>query len=480
MIKQIVSIIILSVIFNTLFGQQVNTSNLGTFNDPRDHRVYKTVKIGTQTWMAENLAYKTDNGSWSYNNDISNVEKYGYLYDWETSLNVCPTGWHLPSDDEWKVLLDYLINSSEDLNSSGFSSLPGGLYLGNGKFTGIKTEASLWSATEENQYSVKTRVIGNGGNSAGIIIADKRGGHSIRCLKNNNYDEKVNSEKVTDEKVPDEILDVADQMPQFPGGDESLMKFIDENIKYPNTPKEKKTEGKVIVRFCITKEGNIGKINILKGVNPYLNLEAIRVIKTLPRFKPGMNKGVPVNVWYMVPINFTINDNNVNGDNLNQGKVIRNEQVQSNRSNNLTSKDIWIKKSVTKFQMYNPRTDSWEEIMFTNPGKYIEIRNDKDFRVQDDDILNMLIQSPDAVLYTTGQFIDGVRESTNVEMSTRYRGNFVLLDENGIPSKQDITVIDFFYDRNNNLGGLEFQSYLCKCKAQIFFTDYEEGLQIVR
>ena len=77
--------------------------------DSRDGKEYKTVKIGEQVWMAENLAYKPSSGNyWAYDNDYTNVVKYGYLYDLEIAKEVCPTGWHLPSDNEWSVLIEYL------------------------------------------------------------------------------------------------------------------------------------------------------------------------------------------------------------------------------------------------------------------------------------------------------------------------------------------------------------------------------------
>ena len=110
--------------------------------DSRDGKSYKTVKIGDQVWMAENLAFEPSSGIyWVYNNDKTNVPKYGYLY-WETALEVCPTAWHLPTDSEWTVLEDYLggyelagqkmksTSGSLDgdvINESGFNALPGGM-----------------------------------------------------------------------------------------------------------------------------------------------------------------------------------------------------------------------------------------------------------------------------------------------------------------------------------------------------------------
>ena len=77
----------------------------GSFTDSRDEKTYKTVKIGDQWLMAENFAYKPDQGNyWAYDNDASNISKYGYLYDWETAKKLAPKGWHLPTETEWKTL----------------------------------------------------------------------------------------------------------------------------------------------------------------------------------------------------------------------------------------------------------------------------------------------------------------------------------------------------------------------------------------
>lgn len=106
--------------------------------------------------------------------------------------------------------------------------------------------------------------------------------------------------------VPTEVFVVVEEMPVFPGGDSALIKFISNNIKYPQNAKEKNIQGRVIIRFCVTYEGKIAKVGVLKGVDPELDQEAIRVIKMLPEWKPGKQGGKPVNVWYSVPVTFKL------------------------------------------------------------------------------------------------------------------------------------------------------------------------------
>ena len=103
-----------------------------------------------------------------------------------------------------------------------------------------------------------------------------------------------------------DIYVVVEDMPIFPGGDTALMKFIVNNIQYPKNAKEKNIQGRVILRFCVTSEGKTAKISVLRGVDPELDAEAIRVVRMLPDWQPGMQGGRPVNVWYSVPISFKL------------------------------------------------------------------------------------------------------------------------------------------------------------------------------
>ncbi len=97
---------------NTDNGNSVFT----TFTDTRDGQVYKTIKVGAQTWFAENLRYDVVN-NWLYGNDANNLTTYGRLYDWNTARTACPNGWHLPSKHEWLTLIHTLGGDTVQLNN---------------------------------------------------------------------------------------------------------------------------------------------------------------------------------------------------------------------------------------------------------------------------------------------------------------------------------------------------------------------------
>jgi TonB family protein len=104
-----------------------------------------------------------------------------------------------------------------------------------------------------------------------------------------------------------DVLFEADVMPVFKGGDNAIIKYIGDNVRYPEKAKEKGITGKVIVRFAVEADGSIGRVSILKGVDPELDMEAFRVVNALPAFeKPAVKDGKNVAVWYTIPINFAL------------------------------------------------------------------------------------------------------------------------------------------------------------------------------
>ncbi|MFA6863727.1 MAG: energy transducer TonB, partial [Dysgonamonadaceae bacterium] len=106
--------------------------------------------------------------------------------------------------------------------------------------------------------------------------------------------------------VPDESSDdlfvVVEKQPEFPGGMQALMEFIGDSIRYPKESIENGIQGRVITNFIIHKDGSISDINITEGIDPLLDAEAIRMISTMPKWKPGMQRGKAVNVRYTLPV----------------------------------------------------------------------------------------------------------------------------------------------------------------------------------
>jgi len=167
------------------------------FTDRRDGQKYRTVRIGRQTWMAENLNYRTG-ASWCYKDDNSNCDKYGRLYDGNTATTVCPSGWHLPSREEWNDLVavaggnatagkalkstsSYWINrNGNGTDDYGFSALPGGHRTTAGTFYNEGVSGYWYTATKCSGNSNCIKMI-----SSGVTISDNYNwgyGMSVRCV----------------------------------------------------------------------------------------------------------------------------------------------------------------------------------------------------------------------------------------------------------------------------------------------------------
>ena len=120
------------------------------------------------------------------------------------------------------------------------------------------------------------------------------------------YREEIIVEEKKPEPVKEEIFTAVEQMPQFPGGEGELLKYIGSHIKYPPMAAENNIQGRVVVKFVVKKDGNVGEVVVLRGKDPDLDKEAVRVVKTLPKFIPGKMNGRAVQVWYTLPINFKL------------------------------------------------------------------------------------------------------------------------------------------------------------------------------
>jgi len=170
----------------------------GTFKDQRDGQVYKWVKIGKQTWMSQNLNYKPQSGSWSYDNDEKNSAVYGQLYSFEVLGQISPKGWHVPSEAEWETLEITLGLSYEEASSpglykgsisgkflaggpSGFEALFGGVRRSS-MFEHLGDQANFWSTTRDGN-PIYTRLFSKGD----LRICHNRLGSahslSVRCIK---------------------------------------------------------------------------------------------------------------------------------------------------------------------------------------------------------------------------------------------------------------------------------------------------------
>jgi len=158
----------------------------------------RTIEIGSQTWMAENLNCNVS-GSKCYNNSEANCNKFGRLYDWKTAKTVCPSGWHLPSDADWTTLTDFVggastagiklkatsgwDNNGNGTDNFGFSALPGG-YGDRYDYFPVSYDGYWWSASEDNAYNGSSQHISYDNERTFLVGSDKTSLLSVRCVKN--------------------------------------------------------------------------------------------------------------------------------------------------------------------------------------------------------------------------------------------------------------------------------------------------------
>ncbi len=223
---------IMAIVFLAACGDDSRSSASGKFQDSRDGQVYKTVTIGTQTWMAENLNYaylqptsEEDSSSFCYNDEPNSCAKYGRLYLWSAAMDsagvfgdggkgcgydvmcsakepvrgICPEGWHLPSNTEWKILFataggvdlaGILLKSKSGwyhngngMDSSGFSVLPAGNRYGAGLYISAGEDAVFWSSTEASGINAYLWDFFYDFEDVPSGYGNKSRGFSVRCLR---------------------------------------------------------------------------------------------------------------------------------------------------------------------------------------------------------------------------------------------------------------------------------------------------------
>ena len=117
---------------------------------------------------------------------------------------------------------------------------------------------------------------------------------------------KDQASQETEPQSDNKVYKSVEQMPRFPGGEVALMRYLQENIKYPPEAAKNDIEGRVIVQFIIEKTGEVGEVKVVRPISEELDAEAVRVVKTLPKFEPGRQDGEAVSVWYTLPISFKL------------------------------------------------------------------------------------------------------------------------------------------------------------------------------
>jgi uncharacterized protein (TIGR02145 family) len=179
----------------------LSAQETGTFTDSRDNQEYNWVKIGEQVWMAENLNFESESGSWYFDDDDELREVYGMLYNYPTALEICPDGWHLPTDKEWTQLVEFLggdkvaggkMKSTGDeywdgntgaTNESGFNAHPGGFLYQEGDFLDINYNAYFWSTDETSIRYSWARSLLTDDATITRYPSDKGDALSVRCVQ---------------------------------------------------------------------------------------------------------------------------------------------------------------------------------------------------------------------------------------------------------------------------------------------------------
>jgi uncharacterized protein (TIGR02145 family) len=174
--------------FGLILLLSINVYSQEIITDNRDTQQYRIIIIGTQTWMAENLNFETEN-SWTYGNSKRNAKKFGRLYSFDAAMTACPAGWHLPSQEEWQELINFYGGDNEAglaLRIDGhspFNAKYGGFMSADGEFLDLGHNANYWTSTVCDDQDAWRCFIDRGFSAIVQNYFSKKGGLSVRCIK---------------------------------------------------------------------------------------------------------------------------------------------------------------------------------------------------------------------------------------------------------------------------------------------------------
>ena len=167
------------------------------------------------------------------------------------------------------------------------------------------TPASAPSQNERAGMKPKAQPT-QGGNAPGAGLHLQSGGDPTRVAWNPPIEETNPEQEVLEMNPGGEVYVVVEQQPQYPGGEEARLKFFSENLHYPDQAKEQGIQGKVYVTFIVETDGTVSDIRVVRGIGGGCDEEALRVVKIMPRWNPGSQRGVPVRVQFTLPVKFTL------------------------------------------------------------------------------------------------------------------------------------------------------------------------------
>lgn len=175
--------------------------------------------------------------------------------------------------------------------------------------------------------------------------------------------------RVGDSESTSEVFFIVEDMPEFPGGEQAMRRFLKENAVYPTSMLKKEIEGKVTVTFIVDSEGNTTKIRVVKGLNETLDKVAVYAVSNFPKWRPGRQRGKPVDVSYTVSVNFSAQRGELNQEEINKAKVLE-EKLKSFKYDNESAKYLLNSDKIKKFEE-NIENENFKETSAFEVNRYL-------------------------------------------------------------------------------------------------------------